>query len=65
MNGYDTYDYGARGYYATTGRFSTPDPMAEKYYSISPYVYCGGNPVNRIDPNGMDWFTSTNGKSTC
>jgi RHS repeat-associated protein len=54
MHGYDTYDYGARGYYAAMGRFTTVDPLAEKYYSISPYSYCGGNPVNRIDPDGMD-----------
>jgi len=27
--------------------------MCEKYYSISPYAYCAGNPVNRIDPTGM------------
>jgi RHS repeat-associated protein len=54
MNGYDTYDYGARGYYAAIGRFMTVDPLAEKYYSISPYAYCGGNPVNFIDPKGMD-----------
>ena len=26
--------------------------MAEKYYSISPYVYCGNNPVRYIDENG-------------
>ena len=32
------------------------DPLAEKYYSISPYAYCGGNPVNRIDPDGMDIY---------
>lgn len=30
------------------------DPLAEKYYSISPYAYCAGNPVRYIDPNGMD-----------
>jgi len=53
MNGYDTYDYGARGYYAASGRFTSVDPLAEKYYSISPYAYCGGDPVNRIDPSGM------------
>jgi len=59
MNGYDTYDYGARGYYAAMGRFTSVDPMAEKYYSISPYAYCAGNPVNNIDPFGLDvWSTS-------
>ena len=30
------------------------DPLAEKYYSISPYAYCAGNPVRYTDPNGMD-----------
>lgn len=28
------------------------DPHCEKYYSISPYVYCMNNPVNAIDPDG-------------
>jgi len=59
MHGYDTYDYGARGYYAASGRFTTVDPLAEKYYSISPYAYCAGNPVKYIDPTGMfvdDYF---------
>jgi len=32
--------------------FTGLDPLAEKYYSISPYAYCGGNPINRIDLNG-------------
>ena len=52
MHGYDTYDYGARGMYPAIMRFTTPDPLAEKYYSISPYVYCNNNPVNMIDPDG-------------
>jgi RHS repeat-associated protein len=55
MNGYDTYDYGARGYYPAMGRFTSVDPLAEKHYNISPYVYCADNPVKLIDPDGRDW----------
>lgn len=37
-------------------RFNTPDPHAENYCHLSPYSYCGGNPVNAIDPDGRDWY---------
>lgn len=37
----------------TTSRFLTVDPLAEKYYSWSPYVYCANNPIKFIDPTGM------------
>jgi hypothetical protein len=35
--------------------------MAEKYYGISPFAYCGNNPVNRIDPTGMEVYYLSNG----
>lgn len=52
MHGLEWYDYGARMYEPGICRFMTMDPLCEKYYSISPYAYCGNNPVNRIDPDG-------------
>jgi len=54
MHGLDWYDYGARLYDPSGVCFLTVDPMAEKYYSISPYVYCLNNPIKYIDPDGMD-----------
>ena len=32
------------------------DPLADKYPNISPYAYCGWNPINAIDPDGRDVF---------
>jgi len=62
MHGYDTYDYRARGMYPALMRFTTPDPLAEKYYSVSPYAYCGDNPIRYIDPTGMDWVENNQTK---
>lgn len=55
MHGLDFYDYGARNYDAALGMFTSMDPLCEKYYHISPYAYCGGNPVNRVDLDGKEW----------
>ena len=45
-------DFGARMYDPDLARWTTPDPLAEKYPGISPYVYCNSNPVNFVDPDG-------------
>ena len=47
--------FGARylGHELMTMRLSV-DPMADKYPSISPYVYCAWNPVRLVDPNGKE-----------
>lgn len=51
-HGLDWYDYGARMFDAAAVVWRTQDQMAEKYYNISPYVYCASNPVNAVDPDG-------------
>ena len=51
-SGFSLYDFGARFYTPAIPRWTTPDPLAEKYYPISPYAYCAGNPVNLVDPDG-------------
>ena len=51
--GLNWYDYGARHYDATLGRWFAVDPLAEKYYSASAYSYCLNNPVKYVDPDGM------------
>ena len=39
-------------------KWMSVDPLADKYPNISPYAYCGWNPVNRIDPDGKLWETA-------
>ena len=46
------YDFEARTYDPTIGRFLNVDPLAEKYYGLSPFAYCGNDPVNAVDLHG-------------
>ena len=52
MHGLDEYDSEARWYYPAICRTTTMDPLAEKYYSTSPYTWCGNNFVSIVDPDG-------------
>ena len=46
-------DFGARMYNPAIACWTAADPLSEKYYGISPYVYCLGNPISHIDDDGQ------------
>jgi len=59
MHGLNWQDFGARWLDNARMQWTSMDPLSEKYYSISPYAYCKGNPIRFIDPTGMlvdDYF---------
>ncbi len=45
-------DYGARMFSPLLSSWTSPDPLADKYFSLSPYAFCAGDPVNYVDPSG-------------
>ena len=56
-------DYGARMYDPAVARWMSVDPLAEKYYPMSPYGYCAGNPIVLVDPTGSDvWEIDNEGR---
>ena len=59
--GLNWYDYGARMYDAAVGRWHAVDPLAEKFYVVSPYVYCLNDPVKHVDPDGKIVGTAIGG----
>ncbi len=50
--GLDNYDVHARQYFAMAPMWDRIDPLAERYYGISPYMYCLGDPINKTDLDG-------------
>ena len=50
--GLGMYDYGARSYDPAIGRWSSVDPAADLYYSLSAYSYVANNPIKNVDPDG-------------
>jgi len=55
-------DYAINRYYASVqGRFILPDPLLSSGRATEPqswnrYNYCSNNPLNIIDPSGLDWW---------
>ena len=60
QNGLNWYDFGARWFdVAGVPMWTSVDPLAEKYFHISPYSYCAGDPINKFDPDGKEikiWY---------
>lgn len=52
MNGLSQMDYGARRRFGWGPIWTGVDPLAEKYDSWSPYIYCLDNPMKYVDPDG-------------
>ena len=44
-----------RHYHPTLSIWLSVDPMSDKYPGVSPYAYCGNNPVRLVDPDGRDY----------
>ncbi len=54
------YYYGARYYDPKTSIWLSVDPLASERSWVSPYNFVENNPINRIDPDGRDWYEVTN-----
>jgi RHS repeat-associated protein len=54
--GLNFYDYGARNYDPALGRWINTDPLAEKFYSESPYTYVNNDPLGYSDLDGKDYI---------
>lgn len=70
MHGLNLYDFLARWHNPADGAFTSMDPLCEKYYHISPYAYCAGNPV-KYDQKGKsgslrsNWAINGRGPVNC
>ncbi len=52
--------FGARDYDAVTGRWTCKDPIVFEGGDGNLYRYCGGDPVNFVDPEGL-WVAQVTG----
>ncbi len=64
FSGLGWYYNQARLYDPVLMRFTTLDPLAEKYYPTSPYAYCQNDPMSYIDLNGKEKILLDNRPNT-
>ena len=49
-------NFGVRKYDDAVGRFTSIDPLFEKYAGWTPYQYCANNPIGYKDENGKNYI---------
>ncbi|MEO5721670.1 MAG: RHS repeat-associated core domain-containing protein, partial [Chthoniobacterales bacterium] len=60
---YGFYEYRNRAYNPRLGRFMSEDPKGFAAGDRNLYRYCGGDPVNRVDPMGLDAVSNEDGET--
>ena len=56
------YFFNARYLLSELGDFLSVDPLSDKAPCIQPYLYCNGNPLRYIDPDGRNPIYSPDGE---
>ncbi|MDE6137803.1 MAG: hypothetical protein K2F97_10050, partial [Muribaculaceae bacterium] len=46
------YNFDARRFCASMILMTVPDPSASSFHELSPYIYCGANPIRNVDLTG-------------
>jgi RHS repeat-associated protein len=52
--GLDWIDFGWRNYDPAIARWNVVDPLAEQYYSVTPFAYVANSPMILSDPDGRE-----------
>ena len=60
-SGLEVYDYGARYLDPQLGLWHNVDQLAAKHPNQSPYLFCNGNPILYMDPDGRDGIITIKG----
>lgn len=58
------YDYGFRIYNPQIAKFLSVDPLTKSYPMLTPYQFASNNPIESIDLDGLESFSSKNNVSS-